>query len=122
MGKAILRGIFWVFVWIFPAAVAVGTFYHFPVPFRGEISGADLFQEGPRGTAELIWMILQAVVYYTVFGGFLVLAVLGSIAGLAGRWLGQPDRVSRYTRDIALGIALLVAIVLAVLDKVIGKW
>ena len=67
-------------------------------------------------------MILQAVVYYTIFGGFLVLAVLGIIAGLIGWWLGRPESVDRYVRDIALGLAFAVAVILAVLDKVIGPW
>lgn len=122
MGKAILRGIMWVFLGVVPAAVVVGTIYRFPVPFRGDVSGAELFSEGPTGTMELIWMILQAVLYYTVFGGFLVLAVLGAAAGLLGWRLGRPDRVDRYTRRIALGLAFAVAVVLAVLDKIIGKW
>jgi hypothetical protein len=86
------------------------------------VSGAELFQEGPSGTMELIWMVLQAVLYYTVFGGFLVLAALGSIAGLIGWRLGKPDRVNRYTRNLALGLALVVAAFLSVLDKIIGKW
>jgi hypothetical protein len=122
MGKAILRGILWVFAWVFPAALAVGALYRFPVPFRGYVSGAELFQEGPTGTMELIWMLLQAVLYDTVYGGFIVLAILGSVAGLIGWRLGRPDRVNRYTRNIALGLALAAAVVLSVLDKIVGPW
>lgn len=122
MGKAILRGIMWVFIWIFPSALAVGSIYRFPVPFRGYVSGAELFQEGPRGTMELIWMLLQAVLYYTAWGGFLVLAVLGAVAGLAGWRLGKPDHVNRYVRNLALGLTLATAGALSVLDKIIGRW
>jgi hypothetical protein len=122
MSRAILRGILWAFLGIFPAAIAVGTVYHFPVPFRGEVSGAELFPEGPNGTAELVWMILQAVVYYTLWGGFVLLAMLGIVAGMLSWWLGSPDKMLRYTRNIALGLDLLAAITLAVLDKIVGAW
>jgi hypothetical protein len=122
MSHAVLRGISWVFLWIFPSALAVGAIYRFPVPFRGYVSGAELFQEGPRGTMELIWMVLQAVLYYTAFGGVLILAVLGAIAGLVGWRLGRPDDVGRYVRNIALALALLTAGVLSLLDKFIGRW
>jgi hypothetical protein len=122
MGKAILRGIMWVFLGVVPAAIVVGTIYRFPVPFRGDVSGAELFPEGPSGTMELIWMILQGVIYDTVYGGFLVLAALGAVAGLLGWRLGRPDRVDRYTRRIALGLTFALAIVLAVLDKIIAEW
>ena len=122
MGKAILRGILWTFVGILPAAFIVAIFYRFPVPFRGYIRGWDLFQEGPNTSIELLWLLLQAAFYYTIWGGFIPLAVLGAIAGLGGWWLGRPDRVGRYTRNIALGLAFVPVLVLSVLDKIIGQW
>ena len=71
---------------------------------------------------ELIWLLLQAIVYYTVWGGVIVLALLGVIAGVLGRWLGKPDRVDRTVRNIALGLAFATAVVLSVLDKIIKAW
>ena len=76
-------------VGIFPAVFLVGTLYRFPVPWRGYVSGWEMFQEGPDETMELVWMLVQAVVYYTLCGGFVALAALGVVAGfLGGRWEG----------------------------------
>ena len=122
MGKAILRGILWTFLVILPAAFIVAILYRFPIPFRGYIRGWDLFSEGPDTSMELLWLLLQAAFYYIIWGGFILLALLGTVAGLAGWWLGKPDRVNRFTRYIALGLALVTAIVLSVLDKIIGQW
>jgi hypothetical protein len=121
MGKAILRGILWTFLGILPSAFIVAIFYRFPIPFRGYIHGWDLFQEGPNTSMELLWLLLQAAFFYTIWGGFIPLAVLGTIAGLFGWWLGRPNRVNRYTRNIALGLAFVAALILSVLDKIIGK-
>jgi hypothetical protein len=122
MGKAIRLGILWVFLGILPSALIVATLYRFPVPFRGYIRGWDLFQEGPNTSIELIWLLLQAIIYYILWGGFILLAILGTIAGLLGWRLGKPDRTNRYVRNIALGLAFATAVVLSVLDKIIGPW
>ena len=98
MGKAIRQGILWFTIGILPSALVVATLYRFPIPFRGYIRGWELFQDGPNTSMELIWLLLQALVYYTLWGGFLVLALLGTVAGLLGRRLGKPDRVNRYVR------------------------
>jgi hypothetical protein len=122
MGKAIRLGILWVFLGILPSALIVATLYRFPVPFRGYIRGWDLFQEGPNTSIELIWLLLQAIIYYIFWGGFILLAILGTIAGLLGWRLGKSDRTNRYVRNIALGLAFATAVVLSVLDKIIGPW
>jgi hypothetical protein len=122
MGKAVLRGILWSFLGVFPAVILIGILFRFPVPYRGYVQGWELFQEGLNATIELVWILLQATLYYTFWGGFLPLAVLGTVAGMLGWWLGRTDRVQSYTRNIALGLAFLAAGVLSVLDKVIGAW
>ncbi len=122
MGKAILRGILWVFFGMFPAALLVGMLYRFPIPFRGYVNGWEMFQEGLNETMELIWLLIQAVTYYTFWGGFIPLALLGTIAGLLGRWLGRPDHGDLYARNIALGLGFALAAFLSVLDKIVGPW
>ncbi len=122
MGKMIRQGMLWVFLGLFPASLIVAIFYRFPVPFRGYIRGWDLFSEGPNTSIELIWLILQSVFFYTLWGGFIAIAMLGTLSGVLGWRLGKSDRAGRYTRNIALGLAFGAAGVLSVLDKIIGKW
>jgi hypothetical protein len=119
MGQSILHGIRWMFLGIFPAVLLVGTLYRFPVPFRGYVDGWAMFQEGPDETMELAWMLLQAVIYYLFWGGFLALALLGAVAGLLGWWIGRQDQGRRYARNIALGLGFATAALLSVLDKVV---
>lgn len=120
MGRAMLRGILWVSLGVFPAVLLVGVFYRFPVPWRGQVSGWTMFQEGPDEAMELVWMLAQAVVYYTLWGGFLVLAVLGAVAGSLGWLLGRPDHSNRYVRNIALGLGLVAAALFSVLGEPVG--
>jgi hypothetical protein len=122
MGQAILRGILWVFLGIFPAALLVGTLYRFPVPLRGYVNGWAMFQEGLNETIELVWLLIQAVIYFTLWGGFIPLAILGAFAGLLGWRLGKADHGHRYVRNIALGLGFVVATFLSVLDKIVGPW
>ena len=121
MGKAILRGILWTSLGTLPAAFIVAILYRFPIPFRGFIRGWDLFSEGPDTSMELLWLLLQAAFYYTVWGGFIPLAVLGTIAGLAGGGWASPIELAG-TRQHRPGSGLVTAMVLSVLDKIIGKW
>jgi hypothetical protein len=100
----------------FPIAAQVGLIYRFPVPFAGYESGLNA-----------VVRILFAVVFYGVLGGFLVVSVLGALAGLLGQQIAQAKGANRQ-RSIYLTVGLALAadlppiLLLAVLDKIIGPW
>jgi hypothetical protein len=121
MGKAIGIGILWTFIGLFPAALLVGVVYHVPVPFSGPVGAREIFGEGPSMGLLRVWLIIQAVVFYTIAGGFLVVGLLGAIAGVIG-WRMDRVRANRFARNIGLGLALIPVAVLSVLDKLIGPW
>jgi hypothetical protein len=122
MGKAIRHGILWTFLGVFPAALLIGMFFRFPVPFRGEVSGWSSLQEGSLALVYVPLLILQATAFYVIMGGFVPLAILGTIAGIIGWRLGRPDHAKPYARNIALGLAFVAALVLSVLENIIGPW
>lgn len=96
----------------FPAAALTALVYGFPVPFAGKLHGLDAMVPA-----------MFAVVFYGVMGGFLVLPLLGTLAGvIADRW-SQDARTAQFrTVMAALAIALACAALLATLDLFIGPW
>ncbi len=97
----------------FPSSAIVAAFYRFPVPFAGYQSGV-----------EAIPLVLGAVVFYGLFGGFAFLAIAGLAAGVAAdRWHSPNQRRTRsWTLALAAVAALMFSIFRATLDKVIGPW
>lgn len=70
---------------------------------------------------------LFAVLFYGAIGGFVIIAVLGVVAGLLARQIASAKRLTkRRSLYLALCLAVLVdlppAVLLAVLDKLIGPW
>jgi len=113
MRRLIRLGITWAHLGLFPFAALVALCYQFPIPFSGYEGG---LMAVPRS--------LFAVLFYEVFGGFVVLTTLGVAAGIAANVLAGPD--ARRQRWLTLTFALvgdfLAAMILAVLDKIAGKW
>ena len=98
----------------FPVAALVALVFRFPIPFSG-------YGSGP----EAVLPSLVAVLFYgALFGGFLLLAVLGAVGGLIACFIGKHDgkRTFRLTWAFALLVDLLAMLTLAVLDKIIGPW
>jgi hypothetical protein len=100
-------------VGVFPAAAAVALVYGFPVPFAGKLGGI----------AAIVPAML-AVVFYGVIGGFLVVPPLGALAGfVAGRVnAGNAEGAKRATVIASLAVSLACAVLLAILDLIIGPW
>jgi len=97
----------------FPSSAIVAVFYRFPVPFAGYQSGV-----------EAIPLVLVAVVFYGLFGGFAFLAIAGLTAGIAAnRWYSPNQRQIRaWTLAFAAVAAIVFSVFMATLDKVIGPW
>ena len=113
MWRSIKTGIAWALLSVFPLAALTALFYRFPIPFSG-------YESGPMAVPRS----LLAVVFYVLLGGFVVLAALGAVAGTAANVLARQD--ARRERRLILAFALagdwVVVMVLAVLDKIVGKW
>lgn len=100
----------------FPVAVVVAVVYRFPVPFAGYASGF-----------RAVLPVLFAVLFYGLLGGFLVVGVLGALAGLLASQITHrtdaPRKASVYLIvSLALAANLPPVLLLAVLDKIIGPW
>ncbi len=113
MWRSIKSGIAWALLGVFPLAALAALCYRFPIPFSG-------YESGPMAVPHS----LMAVVFYGLFGGFVVLAALGAAAGAAANLLARQDAPleRRLVRAFALAADLVAVLILAFLDKIIGKW
>lgn len=114
MSKSMAAGILWAFILIFPAAALVALVYRFPVPFRGYVGG-------PEAMAPAV----VAVVFYGFIGGFFVVLAIGVVAGAIAYRPESPreDKASVPLLHMLCFVGdIMAALVLAVLDKLIGPW
>ena len=98
----------------YPMAALFALLFRFPIPFGGYSSGVHA-----------VWPSVVAVtVYGVMFGGFIVQALLGGVAGALALRHGGPSRRYSWRRCASYGVAASLPGVtaLAVLDKVIGPW
>jgi hypothetical protein len=96
----------------FPAAALLALVYGFPVPFAGKLQGIDAMIPA-----------MVAVIFYGVMGGFVVLPLLGTLAGIIADRSSEDARTAQFrTVMAALTIALGCAALLAMLDLLIGPW
>ena len=117
MLRDLLKGVLFAIIASFPLAAIIGLLYRFPVPFAGYMSGVGALIMAP-----------QAVLFYGILGGFVVLGVGGAVAGLlVSRFVsdaakGERGRKNRLIAAYASLFTLLCLLVLAILDKLIGPW
>ena len=109
-----LTGFLWSIVSTFPIAGVMALVFRFPVPFAGYVSGFDAIRP----------TMFAVAVYGVFFGGFVVVGLLGAIAGFVMATLDLPGlgNKKRAVQWVSLGIATVCLFVLAVLDWIIGPW
>ena len=94
------------------AAALIAAVYRFPIPFAGYEGG--LHGAGRAALASLFYLFL---------GGAVVVGVLGAAAGvIAGDLLRGPRRNPLLWIAVVFLPPLVAALLLAVLDKLIGPW
>jgi hypothetical protein len=90
-------------VWIGVLSAIAGSFlvspllalvYKFPIPFSG-------MESGPSAAVRSLF----AVAFYGVFGGFVVLGVLGAAAGVVASIAAGADRHRAWKLALAFGLA-----------------
>ncbi|QDU75537.1 hypothetical protein Pan97_25700 [Bremerella volcania] len=113
LGWAIFSGVVWSVGASLPITALLVTFFRFPIPFRGIVSGPSF-----------IPLAMFALLMYGIFlGGFLPLAAAGGIAGGIARAISStPARQRWILRILAVGASFALLLLLATLDWVIGPW
>jgi hypothetical protein len=78
----------------FIMAPLLALIYKFPIPFSG-------MESGPSAMVSSLF----AVAFYGVMGGFVVLGVLGAIAGVAARKVAGENRDRAWKLAVVFGLA-----------------
>lgn len=108
----LLLGATWSVLSSFPIAALMVSFFRFPIPMVGYVSGWKAI--GPA---------MLAVVFYGIFfGGFLVLAGMGAMAGSVVSALNYGRRRRSWIQGASIIVTALLLFVLAILDRIIGPW
>ncbi len=96
---AALHGVFWCVLFSFPSGALLMSVWRFPIPFAG-------YRSGIRHVGDAFF----AVGFYGILGGFVLLGVLGAVAGLITHGLHPEDEreQKRLTRIITALLALAV--------------
>jgi hypothetical protein len=84
----------------FLVAPLLALVYQFPIPFSG-------MESGPGAAVKSLF----AVAFFGVLGGFVVLAILGAVAGVVASKVAGADR--RRAWKLALGFGLVADLVAA---------
>lgn len=113
MRASVRRGGLWAIALAFPLAAICALLYRFPQPMAGYSRGLSAMPP-----------TIFAVIFYGLFGGFVVLYVVGGLGGAAAHANGRPDE--RLVRRLALafgGLTALISVVfIAELDTIIGPY
>ena len=113
MKRSVITGAIAALVGMFPAAFFLALFWKFPIPLGGMASGFEGAVLTPL-----------AVVFYGIFGGFVVVPGLGAIAGTLAFRLAQGDVAKSKKLSIIFGVlcAITAGVFINMLDKIIGPW
>ena len=112
----ILSGAFWCNAGLFLVAPVVALLYQFPASPYGKVGGTESFANGwdwlLEDTIGAVWI---TQLFAMLFGGALVLTLLGGLAGaVTFRVFGcQPDKLRGKTIIASLLINILIAVLLA---------
>ena len=114
------------------AASAVSSFFfalllvylfRFPIPFGGYIGPFSDISSYNVNVIEVLGMVLMAWVFYGIFGGFIILPILGAITGIVvGRKYLTLENKNRMIILWVSAVTFVPVFMLSILDYIIGPW
>ena len=111
--RSAITGAITALVSMFPVAFLLALFWKFPLPLSG-------YARGYEGAV----LTPLAVVFYGLFGGFIVVPGLGALTGALAFQMAQGDISKSRRLSITFGVlcAITGGVFINVLDKIIGPW
>ena len=97
--------------------------FRLPVPLAGYIGPFGDLNTYGHGVMDIIQSVLVAWLFYGIFGGFIIIALSGTVMGLliGSRYAGS-DGKSRVIILWSAAAGSIPVFILAVLDYLIGPW
>lgn len=105
------------------AGIIFAYVFRIPIPLGGYIGPFGEFGTHDRDIFEVTKLVFSAWLFYGIFGGFVILAVLGAAAGVyAGRKSISSSDKNKKIFFWASCAALVPVLLISVLDYLIGPW
>ena len=103
-------------------ALIFAFIFRLPIPMGGVIGPfGDYSSNG--NILEILTMVIIAWVFYGIFGGFIVIAIFGSIAGhLARKFSGTNKSENMTILKCSFIAGLIPVLFISTLDLIIGPW
>jgi hypothetical protein len=118
----ILKGIFYTIFFSFFIALMFALLFRLPIPM-GEIIGPFGESDTSNGILEILQMVLFAWVFYGMLGGFIILSVLGWVAGhLGSRGVNVLENKGLRILKLSFIAAIIPIFFISTLDFFIGSW
>ncbi len=104
-------------------AILFAYIFRIPIPFGGYIGPFGELSSYNIGVFGVLKSIIFAWMFYGLFGGFIILPILGAVSGII---IGRTYQNSiKKNKMIVLWVTLVSAIpvfILSILDYIIGPW
>jgi len=103
-------------------AVLFAFFFRLPIPMGGVIGPLGEYNSNDN-IVEILKMVITAWVFYGLFGGFILIALFGSIAGyLAGKFSDASKSEYMTILKYSFIAGLMPVLFISTLDLIIGPW
>ncbi len=107
----------------FLVALVFAYTFRIPIPLAGMLGPFGTLSPYAMSFTEVFVSVFAAWLFFGIFGGFLILPILGAIAGhWASRRFAQAKRKNRMVTFYASISSVIPVTCLSILDYIIGPW
>jgi len=107
----------------FLVALVFAYTFRIPIPLGGMLGPLGEFSPYAMSFKDVFISVLGAWVFYGMFGGFLLLPIVGAIGG---QYAGRKFRHTRNKNRMIVSYAAIASVIpvagLSILDYIIGPW
>jgi hypothetical protein len=123
MGMDALKGIVIALISSLLIAILFAYIFRIPIPMGGYIGPFGEFSSFNKDVLSVLNSVLVAWVFYGVFGGFIILPILGAISGIViGRKYQNSKNKSKMVVLLVTLVSAIPVFLLSILDYIIGPW
>ena len=104
-------------------ALLFAYIFRIPIPMAGYIGPFGAMSTYNMHIVEVFVGVLTAWVFYGIFGGFIILPLLGAVTGgCVGRIYAESENKNKMILLWSFLISAIPVFILSILDRLIGPW
>lgn len=119
----IKKGIVFVIISSLLVSFLFAYIYRFPIPFEGYIGPFSAININGKSMIDVLFSVIMAWAFYVIFGGFIILSLLGAAAGdVVGRIYSSSAKKDKFILIYSFIVSMIPVCFLSILDYIIGPW